>query len=159
MTGAPSSTTNGRTMPVDGRGGQIRWLVCGQPGPSFRYQRQGRLLRDGDDGTIYYFMWTDAAGHTPLENLGGPVPERPLRRDAELGPDWEYIGLEVAAANSAPQLMRYVTKPIRDGIFVIGAYDDLLFATWNVTKDESWGSLSAFESLGGNLEMDWFDAW
>ncbi|RYP84873.1 hypothetical protein DL769_001067 [Monosporascus sp. CRB-8-3] len=117
----------------------------------------------GTDGAIYHLRWTGTAGYTPLENLGGQfqsgssvVTQSSGRIDVvALGADnklehqglirgtwssgWEDIGRDVAAANSAPQPVRYGTEPIRVVIFVIGADDDLFFSTWNVTQDKELG--------------------
>ncbi|RYO91867.1 hypothetical protein DL762_001947 [Monosporascus cannonballus] len=164
---------NATSMPAVEEVGRPGELVRAQPGPSSRYQRQGCVLRQRD-GRRRLPLQVDGrcrvhAAAEPRARFQSDPSVVALGADNRLthqallrgmwSPGWEDIGLDVAAANSAPQLIRYGTEPIQTDVFVISADDDLLFATWNVTQDESRGTtLCASGSLGGNLTTDWFDA-
>ncbi len=136
----------------------------------------------GADSAIHHFKWTRSAGYTLLESLGGNFQSDPsavalsstridviaLGTDNRLkhkalisgawSQDWEDIGGDTSV-NSAPLLRTFGAEPVQVGILVIGANDDLMFAAWNLSQDESWSSLSTFESVGGSLTTGWFDAW
>ncbi|RYO73665.1 hypothetical protein DL764_010443 [Monosporascus ibericus] len=116
---APSSTTNGRTTAAGGRGGGPGGSFMGNPVLVSATIATAGFPGTGTDGAIYHFRWTGAAGHTPLESLGGLFQSDPSVVTQSSG------RIDVAAANSEPHLIGCGMEPIQVGISVISV--DLLF--------------------------------
>ena len=133
----------------------------------------------GQDRHIHHFSWTLSGNYTPMEDIGGNFSSMPavvvttsgrldvlavgtdnlLKHRAYIGgkwdSPWENLGV---VANSAPYAVALPSSPYRIGVFVLGKDNDVQMATWEVTADASWKSLTKFESVGGKMNAVWMES-
>jgi len=130
----------------------------------------------GVDKAIYHASWSEEAGYSLLNSLGGSfqsVPSAVVTRSGRIdvvalattdtlhhrvyqggqwSEAWEDLGV---VGNSAPLVANLTTSPESVAVFVLGTNGQLNQTSWKVSNDLSWKGLT-WKGMGGDLTATYF---